>query len=73
VLNVAIPTLANDLHASTSQLQWFSTAYTLVLAAALLPAGCWATASAQADCCSGHWCCSAPPRPHVPTPDPPAP
>jgi EmrB/QacA subfamily drug resistance transporter len=39
VLNVAIPTLANDLHASTGQLQWFSTAYTLVLAAALLPAG----------------------------------
>jgi len=39
VLNVAIPTLANDLHASTSQLQWFSTAYTLVLAAALLPGG----------------------------------
>jgi EmrB/QacA subfamily drug resistance transporter len=39
VLNVAVPTLANDLHASTGQLQWFSTAYTLVLAAALLPAG----------------------------------
>src|SRR5207248_3242568 len=28
-----------DLHASTSQLQWFSNAYTLVLAAGLLPAG----------------------------------
>jgi EmrB/QacA subfamily drug resistance transporter len=39
VLNVAVPTLANDLHASTDQLQWFSTAYTLVLAGMLLPAG----------------------------------
>jgi EmrB/QacA subfamily drug resistance transporter len=39
VLTVALPTLARDLHASTSQLQWFSSAYTLVLAAVLLPAG----------------------------------
>ncbi|TQF66292.1 MFS transporter [Rhodococcus spelaei] len=39
VLIVALPTLAVDLHADTSQLQWFSTAYTLVLAGALLPAG----------------------------------
>lgn len=39
VLNVAVPTLATELHASTSQLQWFATAYTLVLAAVLLPAG----------------------------------
>jgi EmrB/QacA subfamily drug resistance transporter len=39
VLAVALPTLANDLGASTSQLQWFSAAYTLVLAALLLPAG----------------------------------
>ena len=39
VLTVALPTLAKDLGASTSQLQWFSGAYTLVLAAVLLPAG----------------------------------
>lgn len=39
VLSVALPTLAVDLQASTSQLQWFSNAYTLVLAAGLLPAG----------------------------------
>ncbi len=39
VLAVALPTLSNDLAASTSQLQWFSAAYTLVLAALLLPAG----------------------------------
>src|ERR1700729_2371930 len=39
VLNLALPTLAADLHASTSDLQWFVDAYSLVLAAALLPAG----------------------------------
>ena len=39
VLNVALPTLARSLHASTSQLQWFVDSYSLVLAALLLPAG----------------------------------
>jgi MFS transporter, DHA2 family, multidrug resistance protein len=39
VLTLALPTIAVDLHASTSDLQWFSAAYSLVLAAAILPAG----------------------------------
>ena len=39
VLNLALPTLATDLHASTAQLQWIVDAYSLVLAAMLLPAG----------------------------------
>lgn len=39
VLTVALPTLANAFRASESELQWFITAYTLVLAAAMLPAG----------------------------------
>lgn len=39
VLTVALPTLAVDLHADTSALQWFSSAYTLALAAVMLPAG----------------------------------
>jgi MFS transporter, DHA2 family, multidrug resistance protein len=39
VLNLALPTLARDLHASTSDLQWFASAYSLTVAAALLPAG----------------------------------
>ena len=39
VLSVALPTLAADLGATTSDLQWFTTVYLLVLAAALLPAG----------------------------------
>src|SRR2546430_3744805 len=39
VLNLALPTLATDLHASTSELQWFVAAYTLVMAATMLPGG----------------------------------
>jgi DHA2 family multidrug resistance protein-like MFS transporter len=39
VLNLALPTIANDLHASNGDLQWFSSAYSLVLAAMILPAG----------------------------------
>jgi len=39
VLNVALPTIGPDLHASTSDLQWFADSYSLVLAAALLPVG----------------------------------
>jgi MFS transporter, DHA2 family, multidrug resistance protein len=39
VLSVALPTPATDLHASTADLQWFVSAYTLVLAAAMLPGG----------------------------------
>jgi EmrB/QacA subfamily drug resistance transporter len=39
VLNLALPTLAGALHASTSDLQWFVAAYSLVLSAALLPGG----------------------------------
>jgi DHA2 family multidrug resistance protein-like MFS transporter len=38
VLSVALPTLAGKLHASESDLQWFSSSYLLVLAAAMLPA-----------------------------------
>ncbi|MEU4475301.1 MFS transporter [Micromonospora sp. NPDC023888] len=39
ILNVALPTLASDLGATTSDLQWFANAYNLVLAALMLPAG----------------------------------
>jgi MFS transporter, DHA2 family, multidrug resistance protein len=39
VLNLALPTLSRALNASESQLQWFVTAYTLALAAAMLPSG----------------------------------
>jgi DHA2 family multidrug resistance protein-like MFS transporter len=39
VLNLALPTLATSLHASTAELQWFVAAYSLALAAAMIPAG----------------------------------
>jgi EmrB/QacA subfamily drug resistance transporter len=39
VLNVALPTLATSLDASTAQLQWIVDAYVLVLAGAILPLG----------------------------------
>ena len=39
VLNLALPSIGTALHASTSDLQWFNDAYSLVLAAAVLPAG----------------------------------
>ena len=39
VLNVALPTIAEDLGATSSQLQWIVDAYTLVFAGLLLTAG----------------------------------
>jgi MFS family permease len=39
VLSVALPTLSVALRATESDLQWFSSGYFLVLAAAMLPAG----------------------------------
>ena len=39
VLSIALPTLAVSLHASESDLQWFSSGYALTLAAGMLPAG----------------------------------
>jgi MFS transporter, DHA2 family, multidrug resistance protein len=39
ILNVALPTLAGSLDASTADLQWFVNSYGIALAAGLLPAG----------------------------------
>src|ERR1700761_1932722 len=39
IVNVALPTLVRELHASNSQLQWIVDAYNLVFAAFLLVAG----------------------------------
>ncbi|MGD0862013.1 MAG: MFS transporter [Candidatus Limnocylindrales bacterium] len=39
ILNVALPTLARDLHADTSQLQWMVDGYVLLFAGLLLAAG----------------------------------
>src|ERR1700722_10532766 len=39
ILNVALPSLVRDLHASSSGLQWIVDAYTVVFAGLLLSAG----------------------------------
>jgi MFS transporter, DHA2 family, multidrug resistance protein len=39
VLSLALPTISGDLHASTGDLQWITDAYSLVIAALILPAG----------------------------------
>jgi MFS family permease len=39
IVNTALPTIATDLHATTSQLQWIVDGYTLVFAGLLLLAG----------------------------------
>jgi MFS family permease len=39
ILNVALPTLRRELHASETDLQWVSTAYALTLSGLLLPLG----------------------------------
>ena len=39
IVNVALPTISKDLHASTSALQWIVDGYTLMFAALLLSAG----------------------------------
>src|SRR5215831_4494042 len=38
-LNVALPTLSAQMHASTSAMQWIVASYTLVSATLLIPAG----------------------------------
>src|ERR1700733_4437171 len=39
IVNVALPTLVRELHATTTQLQWVVDAYTLALAGLLLTLG----------------------------------
>ena len=52
IVNVALPTLAKDLHASSSGLQWIVDAYTLTFAAILLLAGASPTGSAGITRCA---------------------
>jgi len=65
VLTLALPTLSRDLRASTGDLQWFSDAYSLVLAAATLRPGCSATVSAASGSSWSPWSSSWPARPPV--------
>ena len=50
IVNVALPYIERDLHASFTDLQWVIDAYALTLAALLLTAGSLADRSAAAAC-----------------------
>jgi MFS family permease len=45
ILNVALPTLVRDLHATSSQLQWIVDSYAMVFAGLLFVGGSLATGS----------------------------
>ena len=69
LVNVALPTLVRELHATTTQLQWVVDAYNLVFAALLLTCGAASpTASAARACCSRAWPCSVPPASRAASP-----
>ena len=56
IVNVALPSISRQLHATTSDLQWVVDAYSLVFASLLLVGGAWATGTgARAPSRSGWW------------------
>ncbi len=65
IVNVALPTLARELNAGTSSLQWIVDAYTLVFAGLLLAAGGLGDRFGRKGCaCSpACWCSAASQRP----------
>ncbi len=60
VVNVALPSLRRDLHASAAGLQWTIDAYTLVLASLLMLGGSTGAGSAAAGSSRPGWSCSPP-------------
>ena len=68
LVNVALPALVRELHATTTQLQWVVDAYNLVFAALLLTFGASRTGSAARACCWPAWSCSARPASRAASP-----
>ena len=62
VVNVALPTLDRDLHASSSGLEWIVDAYTLVFAGLLIFAGALGDRYGRRRRCRSAWSSSAPAR-----------
>jgi MFS family permease len=63
IVNVAVPSLVTDLHASLDQAVWVVNPYLLVFTALLSWPGGWGTSSARAGCSSSGWRCPRwPPR-----------
>jgi predicted MFS family arabinose efflux permease len=63
VLNVALPTLVRDLHATTTQLQWIVDSYVMVFAGLLLVAGSLADRIGRKRVFLAAWRPSRPARP----------
>ena len=59
ILNIALPSISAELHASTRDLQWIVDAYSLAFAAVMLPAGLAGDRSGPGGCCWPGWRCSA--------------
>ena len=71
ILNVALPTLARDLQATGSQLQWMVDAYLLVFAGLLLTMGAVGDRFGRKLALNAAACWSSPwPRPRRPSPAP---
>ena len=63
IVNIAFPDIRRSFpDTSLAHLSWIINAYTIVFAAALVPAGGWPTASGAA-ASSSSACCSSSPRP----------
>jgi len=58
LVNVALPSLVRELHATTTQLQWVVDAYNLVFAALLLTFGSLSDRLGRKACCWRAWPCS---------------
>ena len=58
IVNVALPTIRRDLHASATQLEWVVSGYMLAFAAALIIAGNLGTCSGGSGCSCAAWRCS---------------
>ena len=58
IVNVALPAIRRELHASLSGLQWSVDAYTLVIASFLMASGSWRTGSAGGASSRSAWPCS---------------
>ena len=68
VLNVALPSIVRDLHASSSQLQWVVDAYSLVFAGRRFRSGASETGSAESGSSLAALRCSRRARRHPPSP-----
>jgi MFS family permease len=58
IVNLAVPSLARALHASTEEVQWLLASYSLTFGLALVPGAGWATCAGGARCSSAAWGCS---------------